>query len=107
MDKHESINVIKDFMSYCKVTDGIEIKAEVEIYYDTKLIHQGSANVYCSYDVGYMQYRVTIIWAFDDNVMRKMGLHGSYNTNYQEFMYSNGLLTIIADNIKINISKGK
>ena len=107
MDKHESINAIKDFMSYCKVTDGIEIKAEVEIYYDTKLIHQGSANVYCSYDVGYMQYRVTIIWAFDDNVMRKMGLHGSYNTNYQEIMYSNGLLTIIADNIKINISKGK
>ena len=105
MDKHESINAIKDFMSYCKVTDGIEIKAEVEVYDDTELIHQGLANVYCSYDVGYMQYRVTIIWAFDDNVMRKMGLHGSYNTNYQEFMYSAGLLTIISDNIEINISK--
>lgn len=71
MDKHESINAIKDFMNYCKVTDGIEIKAEVEVYDDTELIHQGLANVYCSYDVGYMQYRVTIIWAFDDNVMRK------------------------------------
>ena len=23
MDKHESINAIKDFMNYCKVTDGI------------------------------------------------------------------------------------
>lgn len=71
MDKHESINAIKDFMNYCKVTDGIEIKAEVEVYDDTELIHQGLANVYCSYDVGYMQYRVAIIWAFDDNVMRK------------------------------------
>ena len=66
MDKHESINAIKDFMNYCKVTDGIEIKAEVEVYDDTELIHQGLANVYCSYDVGYMQYRVTIIWAFDE-----------------------------------------
>lgn len=55
MDKHESINAIKDFMNYCKVTDGIEIKAEVEVYDDTELIHQGLANVYCSYDVGYMQ----------------------------------------------------
>ena len=41
MDKHESINAIKDFMNYCKVTDGIEIKAEVEVYDDTELIHQG------------------------------------------------------------------
>ena len=47
MDKHESINAIKDFMNYCKVTDGIEIKAEVEVYDDTELIHQGLANVYC------------------------------------------------------------
>ncbi len=93
-------------MNYCKVTDGIErLKQRLRFYDDTELIHQGLANVYCSYDVGYMQYRVTIIWAFDDNVMRKMGLHGSYNTNYQEFMYSAGLLTIISDNIEINISR--
>ncbi|MBR7008378.1 MAG: hypothetical protein IKH90_07100 [Ruminococcus sp.] len=105
MDKNISISAIKDFMSYCKAKEGIEIKAEVEVYDDTELIHQGSADVYCSYDVGYMQYRVTIIWCFDDAVMKKMGLHGSYNTNFQEFTYTSGVLTIIDNNIKINISK--
>lgn len=105
MDKLKRINAIKNFMSYCKVTDGLGIKTSVKVYDNAKLIHKGYADVYCSYDVGYAQYRVTIIWSFDDAVMRKMGLHGSYNTNFQDFIYSNGLLTIMANNIEINISK--
>ncbi len=105
MNKLERINAIKEFMSYSKVTDAIKIEASVEVYDDGNLIHKGNADVYCSYEVSYMQYSVTIIWSFDDAVMRKMGLHGSYNTNYQDFVYSNGLLTVIADNIEIIISK--
>ena len=105
MDKLKSINSIKDFMAYCKVTDGIEIVVNAEINKKNKIIHQGIANIYCSYDVGYRQYRVAIIWDFDDDLMREIGLHGSYNTNYQRFSYSSGVLTIHDADFDINIYK--
>ncbi len=102
----EDIIAIKDFMEYCKVTDGNSLEVIIAVSKKNTTIYQGTANVYFMYDVGYMQYRITIDWSFDDSKMHGLGLHGSYNTNFQDFSYANGLLTIRDGSVIINISKG-
>ena len=47
-----------------------------------------------NYDVRYKQLTVSIVWEDDASQpdYQKLGLHGTYNTNYQEFIYENGTL---------------
>lgn len=105
MSKLERINSIKEFMHDCGANDGLKIEVNVDVHNGTEHIHHGSADIYCLYKIEYKQYQIDIIWEFDDLVMRSMGLNGSYNTNFQDFLYSNNTLTIINGNIVIDIYK--
>lgn len=48
-----------------------------------------------SYNFSYSQMDVDIIWEDDTNQSdySTLGLHGKYNSNFQEFSHSNGILT--------------
>lgn len=106
MGTESGIRSVKAFMSDCKAKDGAKIAAWVTAADNGEIIHSGAAEVFCSYNFGYMQYSVSILWSFDDLVMRKLGLRGVYNTNFQGFSYSDGNLVIEDDSIEILISKG-
>lgn len=106
MNIDNSIHAVKRFMSYCDAKDGTEIPVAVKAYENSELIHNGKALLYCSYNHGYMQYETSIQWSFDDYVMRQLGLHGTYNTNFQLYSYSDGHLTVEDGNTSIIITKG-
>ena len=107
MASHDSIRAVKRFMTDCGTKEGIEISTAVDVYDNGDKIHTGEAGVVFSYSYGYGQYSVSILWCFDDYVMRKLGLHGTYNTNFQRFSYSDGSLIILDDRLEIIISKGE
>lgn len=107
MGTESSVSAVKRFMNDCAAKDGTKIITAIDVFENGEMIHTGKGEVYCSYNHGYMQYSVSILWSFDDYVMRKLGLHGTYNTNYQSFSYSDGLLVVEDDDLKICISKDR
>ena len=102
MKKYDSMNAIKKAIG----DDGLfagKINAIVEHGNDT---YQYS-NIYLKilYNVSYMQMDVDIVWEDDTTQVdyKTLGLHGSYNTNFQEFSFSNGFLQWFDGDKKIMI----
>ena len=58
-----------------------------------------------SYNAGYMQLDLSVIWEDDSNQVpyKQLGLHGSYNTTFQSFEFSNDTLRWIDGNNEILI----
>lgn len=90
MDKFDSILAIKDAISG-------------ETFYglrDVSVIHNSTEYIYKNiyvkiyYDASYAQMKVEILWEDDTSQpeYKTIGLHGIYNTNFQEFTYLNGIL---------------
>lgn len=92
-------------MDLCEAGDGREIDVFAEAYSGSTLLYQDGAQIYCNYDYGYMQYSVSIYWKLNDDSMHELGLHGKYNTNFQDFSFSNDMLIIISGDIKICLTK--
>lgn len=90
MDKFSSILAVKDAIGG-------------ETYYDLRdvsVTHNSTEYIYKNiyvkiyYDTSYAQMCVEVIWEDDASQpeYKTIGLHGIYNTNFQEFTYSNGIL---------------
>lgn len=91
-------NVIGDVQPY----DGIN---DVLVFCDNNVYKYSNISVYISYDIRYEQMNISILWE-DDNTQKNyktLGLHGVYNTNFQNFVYENGDLIWHDGNNKIVI----
>lgn len=91
MDRFESLRAVKEAIDGESFSDRVDILVQnlnqQYLYSDV--------NVSISYNIGYMQMDVDIVWE-DDTKQRDystLGLHGRYNSNFQEFSCSNGTLT--------------
>mgnify|MGYP004568775019 CR=1 FL=1 len=51
----------------------------------------------------YSQIEIRILWNTTDEVWRNLGLHGVYNTNFQEFTLQGETLVVHAKQITIQI----
>lgn len=56
-------------------------------------------------DTRYMQIVLNILWNAVDAVWRNLGLHGTYNTNFQNFKLQDEDLLVTAEQYKIIIKK--
>lgn len=102
----DSIVAIKDFkqiVNYKKESTCIVLNVEAVV--NGVIVYQGNTDCYISYDAGYEQYEVNIDWNISDEVMSNLGLHGSYNTKFQEMKTENNSLIIVGDNYCIKLSK--
>lgn len=57
-------------------------------------IYKNKAVCTFSEEVGYNQLTLSIDWKISDAEAKRLGLYGSYNTNYQEFRYDDMALII-------------
>lgn len=58
-----------------------------------------------TYNYSYMDYQVSLFWEDDDNQpeYKTLDLHGQYSTNFQEFMFTNGVLSFTDGTNQITI----
>lgn len=71
----------------------------------TKMSIKKNTICYISYDVRYMQYSIAIEWNTSDEVMRDLGLHAAYNTNFQTMKIEQNALIIIGNNYRIQLQE--
>lgn len=102
MNKDNSIMAIKEAIS------GESFSGQKDVYVSVNGNNYIYENVYVriDYHVAYMQMEVHILWEEDDSQpnYKEIGLFGSYNTNYQEFEFSNNRLQWQDNNCKIMIT---
>ncbi len=102
----DSITAVREFeqiIGYKK--EGTFIKLYTEAVVDGRVIRQGNEDCRISYNIGYEQYNVAINWNMSDTVMHNLGLHGSYNTNYQTMTVKKNALIIKGDGYQIRLWK--
>ena len=78
---------------------------------DVTVFHGGNTYLYrnvfvsVSYNIGYMQMDITILWEDDrtNPAYSSLGLHMGYNTNFQDFRFENGYLSWNDGNNRISL----
>lgn len=103
LDSIISVKKFEEIIGYKK--EGAPIKLHIEAVVNGKMIYQETTNCYISYDSGYEQYTVSIGWDIPDEVMLNLGLHGSYNTNFQTMTVENNSLIIKDSCYQISLCK--
>lgn len=100
-----SMDAVKKFSN----NEVAEFMVDAEVYEDgEKKYNYANIGFQQSYNVGYMQHVVNLIWEYDTTQKEeyhKRNLRGSYNTNFQIMSFRNGMLIIEDDNITIYITK--
>lgn len=88
------------FRTYWNISDktGHLLSAHVIAIKDGKVIYDEVCEISISYHVGYEQYEIYISWNLNDAAVHSLGLHLSYNTNFQEFCFEGEILKIKAGN---------
>ncbi len=85
-----STTAIKDAISGETYSGAIDVSVT---HYNMLYIYK---NIYVKiyYNTAYAQMNLDIIWEDDESQpeYKTIGLHGTYNTNFQEFTYSDGVL---------------
>lgn len=92
MSKDSSFRAVKDAVEGESFYDTVDVgvstpNGQVIIYRDVHLA--------VSYNYGYMQMDVDVMWEEDklQKPYQSLGLHGKYNTNFQEFTFNGGYLS--------------
>lgn len=102
----DNIRTVKEFeriINYKK--EGTPVKLYVAAVVDDKNVYQKNTICYISYDVRYMQYSIAIEWNTSDEVMKGLGLHAAYNTNFQTMKIEQNALIIIGNNYRIQLQE--
>ena len=109
MDKFSSILAIKDAIA------GETYSGSLDVYVAHNKMVYIYKNIYVKvyYDTAYAQMCVEIVWEDDISqpAYKTIGLHGIYNTNFQQFTYTSSeplyvspaIASLIA-NIELNLS---
>ena len=97
-----SFRNVKDAIGDVQPYDGIK---DVLVFCNNNVYKYSNISVFVSYNIPYMQMDVSVIWEDDDTQIdyKTLGLHGVYNTNFQNFVYENGDLIWYDGNKKIVI----
>lgn len=88
MGKMDSISAVKDAIGGGEKYYG---RADAYVLCGNKEYIYRDIEFSVRYDYGYMQMRIEICWEDDEAdkpPYHSIGLHGQYNTNFQEFAYS-------------------
>ena len=83
MDREKSFKAVKDAVG----TDHFFGNLDVEVRNSEGTFYYRGVNVQVSYNIGYMQMDVIICWEDDTSMpdYHSLGLHGKYNSNFQDF----------------------
>ena len=103
---YDSIIAIKEFENDNNIVnkEGQFFVAHVTAFINNACVFCGNIDCMLSYDFGYEQYSITIDWLLGEKSIKEKGLHGAYNTNFQDFIYDGNELKIIDKNTEIIIS---
>lgn len=104
--KAKSFDAVRSFMEAAdRPGDSFQGLADVSVQRQTEEIFYQRVRLFISYQHGYMDYKVALIWEDDKNQpdYHSIGLHGEYSTNFQEFSFSNGALSFWDGGNRISI----
>lgn len=95
-----SFRNVKDAIGDGQPYDGIN---DVIVFSNNNVYKYSNISVYISYNIRYEQMDISILWEDDYTQInyKTLGLHGVYNTNFQNFVYENGDLIWYDGNNKI------
>lgn len=99
-----SVLEIYEFLKAHDFRIGLEYSTNISVNRGTKCLYCDRTEWQISNDIKYDQLVVNIIWKIDEKEWRSLELHGNYNTNFQFFKYSNGMLEITNNNTDIVIT---
>lgn len=99
----ENIEAISKYRQLKKILgkNGQIFSTKAQAFKKDTLIYDGKVQYSISYNAGYEQYQVSIIWDIPQIFANAMELHGGYNTNFQSFRFENSSLLIEDKDIKI------
>lgn len=78
---------------------------DVIVHVNDKIFTYNNVLVSIYYNIEYMQMDVYVIWEDDEEQIsyKELNLHGTYNTNFQDFTFQNNSLTWKDGNNTISI----
>ena len=89
IDRNDSVFNIKQFASNLDgCADSFNKKLDVIVKYDCNQTYlYRNVDIYISYNVPYMDFKVSIIWEDDKTQIdyKSIELHGEYSSNFQKF----------------------
>jgi len=104
-NKDQSFRNVKDFVEKLGgCADSFQGVFDVMVETDTPYLYR-DVIVHTSYNYGYMDYQIDIIWEDDKNQVsyKDINLHGTYSSNFQLFLHTNKNLSFLDGNCKITI----
>lgn len=101
---NNSIDAIHEFMNNNEFNVGWEYSSQVCVNKGSECIYCASTEWQMTYDPGYGQYAINIIWNINEDSWRGLQLYGRYNTNFQTFKYLNSMLVIVDSSNNLTIS---
>lgn len=102
----ENLEQLNEFRGYWKIYDktGHILNAHVMAIADGEIIYDGWNEIVITQNVGYDQYAVDVNWNMNEAARSKLGLHLSYNTNFQQFVFEENVLKIMnGNNLEVHI----
>ena len=102
---NDSFTEIKRFLEFNGLHYSEIFKTRVIASKNGKVIYDDETECSIVYDERYEQFTLNIMWATTDAVWRNLGLHGKYNTNFQDFKQENGDLLVCAEQFQIQVKK--
>ena len=100
-----SIRDFKEIIGYER--EGTYIRLFVSAMVDYETVYEEYTDCIISYQAGYADYVVKIDWNVSNTVMRALGLHAQYSTNFCEMECDGCSLIVRFENGEITLSKGK
>ena len=106
LSNEQNMHAIRAIKKTISNKDSFMGSADIEVKKGNKTILTcNDVDIQTSYEISYMQFRVSIMWENSGINYSRYGLYGSYNTNFNEMDAENGCLVIHADDLDIIITK--
>ena len=106
LSNEQNMHAIRAIKKTISNKDSFMGTADIEVKKgNATILTCNDVDIQTSYEISYMQFRVSIMWENRGIDFRHFGLRGSYNTNFNEMDAENGCLVIHADDLDIIITK--
>lgn len=105
-EKKKSFGSVRSFMEAAgRPSNSFQSTVDVSVVSKRGESLYQEIGLFISYRYDHMDYKVALMWEEDGSQpdYHSIGLHGEYSTNFQEFSFSNGVLSFWDGDKRISI----
>ena len=98
-DNLQYIKIINDFKQINNLCNGKSFLAKIDVEDQKRsYLYADTCECFIFDDRRFQEYRIEILWQFDDSQLKRMGIAKSYNTQFQKFDLDDKKLVIESNN---------